>query len=67
MNVVRFALVTPSARSRPDFICAVTEGRLTITICTFPAMRSVSAGAMPLCGMCTTSIFAADFNTSIAM
>ena len=34
MNEERFGLLMPIARSRPDFICDSTEGRLTSSTCT---------------------------------
>src|SRR5439155_4546680 len=48
----RDALVTASARSFPALMNASDEGRLSNINWTWPPMRSVSAGALPLYGTC---------------
>src|SRR5688572_29429277 len=43
-----FSVDTPSARSFPDFTCGSAGAMVLNTICTWPPMRSISAGAVPL-------------------
>ena len=44
----RFALVTARARNLPACTCGRAEGRPSIMVCTWPASRSATAGALPL-------------------
>src|SRR5439155_14995997 len=44
---------TASARILPPLMWPSDEGRLSKSTCTWPAMRSVSAGPAPLYGTCS--------------
>ena len=46
----RFDAVTPRARTLPVLMCPIGPGRLSNSTCTWPASRSVSAGAPPRYG-----------------
>src|SRR5919201_6476347 len=58
----RFAPVVASAISLPDLICGSDEGMLSNIMLVWPASRSVTAGALPLYGMCTMSVFVRNVN-----
>src|SRR5258705_11903207 len=62
----RFALVTPSARSRRVCTCGMAEGPVGNESDTWPAMRSVIACALPLYGTCTILMPAIDLKSSAA-
>src|SRR5438874_8297739 len=53
----RFAPVVAIAMSFPDLMCGSDEGMLSNIMFVWPARRSVTAGALPLYGMCTMSVF----------
>src|SRR5476649_1153014 len=55
----RCLLVTPNARSFPCWMKLIAAARFGVENGTWPAMVSTMAGASPLYGTCTTSIFAA--------
>ena len=63
----RRALPTAIARSRPAAICESTAGMLLNSRETWPDITSAIAGAVPLYGICTMSIFAIDFSSSMPM
>src|SRR5258706_15489477 len=46
-----WALVTATALNLPDLMCGVTAGAAPNINCTWPPIRSLSAGAMPLYGI----------------
>ena len=53
---LRFALLMASARRRPEFTYGSTDSVLANIIETCPAIRSVTAGGVPLYGICAMSI-----------
>ncbi|CFW13724.1 Uncharacterised protein [Bordetella pertussis] len=63
----RSVVVTASARSLPACTCGHDDGMLSNMNCTWPPIRSVTAGALPLYGTCSTSIPARCLNSSPAM
>ncbi len=63
-NCERFAPVTASARSLPARMWGSDEGMLSNIMFTCPPSRSVTAGALPLYGMCSMSTPAIDLNSS---
>src|SRR5947207_13423871 len=52
----RFTVVTASGLSLPAFTCWITFGRLSNRILTCPPIGSVTAGALPLYGVCRMSM-----------
>src|SRR4051812_23155706 len=52
-----FAPVVELARGFPALICGSDEGMLSNIMFTWPARRSVTAGPLPLYGMCRRSVF----------
>src|SRR5689334_24901743 len=60
----RFVDVTATARSLPPLMCGSADGRLSNITCTWPPMRSVSAGAEPLYGMCDICTPGMDLKSS---
>ncbi len=50
----RFALVTATARNLPDFTCGIADSMLLNISDTWPASRSIVAGAAPLYGICVS-------------
>lgn len=63
----RFALVTPMARSFPERMCGIADGKLSNIMSIWPPSRSVSAGALPLYGMCVMSVRLNTLKSSAAM
>ena len=55
---------TAIAFSFPARTCGSTFGVLSNITCTWPAMRSVTAGALPLYGICVTSVCVIALNSS---
>ena len=55
------------ARTRPFLIWPSTAGTPLIRISTWPPMRSVNAGALPLYGTCVMLTLATSFSSSPAM
>src|SRR6218665_456646 len=62
----RLALVTASALSLPAFTCGMAERMVSNISCAWPPITSVSAGALPLYGMCVIFTPAIEANSSAA-
>src|SRR3546814_13736423 len=63
----RLAVVTARARSLPPFTWGHDDGMLSNMNCTWPPIRSVTAGALPLYGTFSTSRPARSLNSPPAM
>jgi hypothetical protein len=61
----RVAVETASGRIWPASAKGCAAGRLSIISCTRPAIKSVSAGALPLYGTCVISTPVIDLNNSV--
>jgi hypothetical protein len=62
----RCGLETASARMRPLFTNGSTAGAPVKIACTWPAIRSVTAGEVPRYGTCTMNVCVRSFRYSIA-
>src|SRR3989304_3283616 len=65
-KLLRFKLVTPSARSLPLRTCGIVIASAEKFTATCPPIASVSANVDPLYGMWVNSIFARLLNNSAA-
>src|SRR5688572_25912996 len=63
----RFVVVTATARTLPDLMWAIDDGRLSKPIWICPPMRSMSIGPAPLYGTWTISTPAIIFSSSALM
>src|SRR5688572_7209106 len=62
----RLAPVTATPRNFPARTCGKLEARFANITETWPAMRSVNAGAAPLYGTCTISTLAIELKSTAA-
>src|SRR5438876_662180 len=65
-NFKRVAVVTANGRSLPALMCSIDALTLSIITCTYPAIRSVSAGDAPRYGTCTMLVLVIILNSSPA-
>src|SRR6185369_13479363 len=62
----RLAVVTASARTRPDFTCGTAVAIWSNNISIWPPITSVMAAALPLYGTCLMSALVVSLNNSHA-
>ena len=65
-NSARWGVVTARARNLPAFICCSAGSNVTNPLAICPPSKSMIAGAMPLYGTCTMSIWVSNFSHSPA-
>ena len=65
-SVERLAVVTATAFNFPARTCCIEFARLSNMSCVSPASNACNAGAPPLYGMCTMSMWASVLNSSPA-
>ena len=64
---LRLAAATASGRILPFLIWPITEGMVSKLTCTWPPIRSISAGLLPRYGMWVMKVPVASLNSSAAM